>query len=233
MEKVEPLCTGMSHVTVPRFWSRWWSKRTWSSSPTLNISKMHLYVERFSLKTNWRLPDELLYNEGFKKDEGNKSNQFGNCAPGTGLRGKQITREWGQPPWGASSSNRILDTPVLGSSVEETSLLGWLEDLGLTEGLWGSQTLLIGSTHIDLPLRQGGERSSLKAVEFLETSPQHTLAQDGQKFWPHSTSQSRTGSGAAMKREKIWLWHRCDSVPGLSINGEAVPLLLKTTQTVQ
>lgn len=119
--------------------------------------------------------------------------------------------------------------------MRETSLLGWLEDLGLTEGLWGSQTLLIGSTHIDLPLRQGGERSSLTDVEFLETAPQHTSAQDGQNFWPHSlhiTEQDWIW-GSHEEGEDLTVGHRCDFVPGFSISGEAVTLLLKITQTAQ
>lgn len=32
--------------------SRWWSKRTWSSPPTMKISKIRLHVEQFLLKAN-------------------------------------------------------------------------------------------------------------------------------------------------------------------------------------
>ena len=47
--------------------SRWWSKKTWSSPPTIDISNIYLHVEQFSRKTNWKLA-ELLHNQGCKKD---------------------------------------------------------------------------------------------------------------------------------------------------------------------
>ena len=31
-------------------------------------SKIHLLVEQFSLKTNWKLTERLLYNQGYQKD---------------------------------------------------------------------------------------------------------------------------------------------------------------------
>ena len=34
----------------------------------MNISKIHLHVEQFSLITNWRLAERLLYNQDSKKD---------------------------------------------------------------------------------------------------------------------------------------------------------------------
>ena len=51
----------------------------WSSPPTMNTSKLHLHVEQFSLKTNWKPAEGLLYNQGCMKDmhiirqEGKKS----------------------------------------------------------------------------------------------------------------------------------------------------------------
>ena len=38
--------------------------------PPINISKLHAHVEQFSLKTNWRVAERLLYNQGCKKDYG-------------------------------------------------------------------------------------------------------------------------------------------------------------------
>ena len=58
----------------------------------MNTSKTHLQADQFSLKTNWKLAERLLYNQGCKKgprgigQEGKKSNQVG--SPGKGLRGK-------------------------------------------------------------------------------------------------------------------------------------------------
>ena len=36
--------------------------------PPTNTSKIHLLVEQFSLKTNWKLTERLLYNQGYQKD---------------------------------------------------------------------------------------------------------------------------------------------------------------------
>lgn len=33
-----------------------------------NTAKIHLHLEKFSLKTNWRLAEILLYNQGCKKE---------------------------------------------------------------------------------------------------------------------------------------------------------------------
>ena len=34
----------------------------------ISSSKIHLHVEQFSLKTNWRLAERLPYNQGCRKD---------------------------------------------------------------------------------------------------------------------------------------------------------------------
>ena len=39
----------------------------WSSPTPTNTSKIHLHVEQFSQKTNWKLAD-LLFSQIFKKD---------------------------------------------------------------------------------------------------------------------------------------------------------------------
>ena len=43
-------------------------KRTWGSLPPTNRTKIHLYLEQFSWKTNWKLAQKLLQNQGCKKD---------------------------------------------------------------------------------------------------------------------------------------------------------------------
>jgi len=48
--------------------SRWQSKRVWSSSPPKKTLKIHLYVEKFSQKTNWKLAEGLLYSQNCKKE---------------------------------------------------------------------------------------------------------------------------------------------------------------------
>ena len=45
-----------------------WQSRTWSSPVPTNTSKLHLPVEHFSQKTNWKLAEELLENQTCKKD---------------------------------------------------------------------------------------------------------------------------------------------------------------------
>ena len=42
----------------------------WNSPTPTNISNIsiHLHVEKFSLKINWKLAERLLYNQGCKKD---------------------------------------------------------------------------------------------------------------------------------------------------------------------
>lgn len=43
-----------------------------------NTAKIHLHLEKFSLKTNWRLAEILLYNQGCKKEpHGRKGNRWG------------------------------------------------------------------------------------------------------------------------------------------------------------
>ena len=44
------------------------AKRMWSSHPFMKTSNLHLHVEKFSLKTNWKLAEGLLYNQGYKKE---------------------------------------------------------------------------------------------------------------------------------------------------------------------
>ena len=43
-------------------------KRIWNSPSPMNTTKIHLHVEQFSLKTNWKLAERLLYNQGYKKN---------------------------------------------------------------------------------------------------------------------------------------------------------------------
>ena len=38
-----------------------------NSLSLMNTSKIHLHVEQFSLKTNWRLEERLLYSQGCKE----------------------------------------------------------------------------------------------------------------------------------------------------------------------
>lgn len=62
----------------------------WNLSPDTYTSRIHLNMEQFSLKTNWKLAEKVPYDQDCKKDphvigeEGRKSNQAG--IPGRGLQ---------------------------------------------------------------------------------------------------------------------------------------------------
>ena len=64
--------------------------RMWSSPLCINTSK----TGKFSLKTNWKLAQGFLYNQGYEEKhmelgrEEKKSDQVKTWAPGKGLRGK-------------------------------------------------------------------------------------------------------------------------------------------------
>ena len=40
----------------------------WGSPPPTDTSKIPLHMEQFSLKTNWRLAERYLNNQGCKED---------------------------------------------------------------------------------------------------------------------------------------------------------------------
>lgn len=108
-------------------------QRTQNSPPLMNTKNIHLHVEQFSLKINWKLSKRCLYNQSCRKGihvirlEGKKSNQVGICVSGMGLGGKR-RRTGRYLPWGVSSDSPRSDAPVLGSYMGETSPCGCLED---------------------------------------------------------------------------------------------------------
>ena len=83
-----------------------------------NTSKIHLYVEQFSLKMNWKLAEGLLYNQGCKKDihvireEGKKSSWSQGLCPWEGTEEEGEYRG-GLPPWEVNGKKHRLGTPVL------------------------------------------------------------------------------------------------------------------------
>ena len=75
------------------------NKRMWSSPPAISPSEIHQHVEQFSLKTNWKLTEACTTTTELKKKihyhirwEGKKSHLARTCAPGSGLREKEITQ---------------------------------------------------------------------------------------------------------------------------------------------
>ena len=63
----------------------------------MNTSKIHLHVEQFSLKINWRLAERHLSTKAVKKDphgsqEGKRIDQVRTCALGGDTEEKGITQ---------------------------------------------------------------------------------------------------------------------------------------------
>ena len=82
----------------------------WNLSPATYTSRIHLNMEQFSLETNWKLAERVLYDQDCKKDphvigeEGRKSDQAGIPGGGTLEKGhcpgKWWEPDWGPEPWG-------------------------------------------------------------------------------------------------------------------------------------
>ena len=69
------------------------------------------------------------------------------------------------PPWGVSVLRHRLGIPVLGTNVEETSPLGWLEDHRDKEKGWRSLDSTCEERSSDgLTPRQGRGKSALEAA---------------------------------------------------------------------
>ena len=103
------------------------------TSPHEHI-KNNLHVEQFSLKTNWKLAERLLYNHGCKKKQythqqvGKEEKSSGqDLCPWEQTQGKG-DYTGGHTSWGVSGLSHRLGVPVLGSYAEEINPVGWLED---------------------------------------------------------------------------------------------------------
>lgn len=95
----------------------------------MNTSKIHLHMEQFSLQTNWRLAETLLYNKGYREDpygigwERKRCDQV-KTVPLGGDSGEKGDDKSGGLPWKVNCSNHILGTPALGSDKGKLSPLG-------------------------------------------------------------------------------------------------------------
>ena len=97
------------------------------TSPPRNTPKVH--VEQFSLKTNWRLAETLLYNKGYRKDPYGIGWKRKRCdqvktVPLGGDSEEKGDYKSGDLPWKVNCSNHILGTPALGSDKGKLSPLG-------------------------------------------------------------------------------------------------------------
>ena len=104
----------------------------------MNTPKVHVHVEHFSLKTNWRLAETPLYNQGCKKihtELGRKgSDQIETLCSWEGTQKMGVTWVESLPEMRALS--HIFCTSALRSDTGKMSGLSWLEkSVGLTGGL--------------------------------------------------------------------------------------------------
>ena len=103
------------------------------------------------LKTNWRVTERLLHNQGYKKDtgrtswKGKRSNQFGTHAPGRGTRGKRrLQRQRFSPKNDWCEPHVECPTPGIQHREDAPPWLVPGPD-ELTGGLWEACTLLTRS----------------------------------------------------------------------------------------
>lgn len=83
---------------------KWWSRTMQSSPPPMNMSKIHLHVERFSLKTNWRLVEGLVCTQGCNRKSHMESIRKGgevvsmDLCPSEGTQKRRETSQAGRSP---------------------------------------------------------------------------------------------------------------------------------------
>lgn len=146
----------LAKTPKPKQEKRWWNRGHRNHLPLMNTKNIHLHVEQFSLKINWKLSKRCLYNQSCRKGihvirlEGKKSNQVGICVSGMGLEGKgdvQVDTCPGEEQWQPQIWMPQSWGPTWGRQAP------WLFGrwLGLTGGLWGSCTLLLWSSQAICP----------------------------------------------------------------------------------
>lgn len=122
----------------PGLGSRWWSRRTQSSPPSTNAPKIHLREEQFSLKTNWRQAETLLYNQSCKKIHtelgGKGSDQTETLCSWEGTQKMGVTWVEILPEMRASSHIFCTPAPEVWHWKDESPQLAW-KSVGLTGGL--------------------------------------------------------------------------------------------------
>ena len=107
------------------------SKRTQSSPAPTNTSKIHLYVEQCSLKTNWRLAKRLFITKALKKHTqnqvGREEMQLGwTCIFTRGHRRGRGLHRLGDSLLGSEQFERQIGHASPGSNVRSLSPLSWL-----------------------------------------------------------------------------------------------------------
>ena len=107
------------------------SKRTQSSPAPTNTSKIHLYVEQCSLKTNWRLAKRLFITKALKthtqNQVGREEMQLGwTCIFTRGHRRGRGLHRLGDSLLGSGQFERQIGHASPGSNVRSLSPLSWL-----------------------------------------------------------------------------------------------------------
>ena len=113
---------------------RWQSRRTLSSSPPVNTSKIWPHVEQLSWKQPGDWQKDSSTTKAIRKDphrvwwEAWRSNLVRTHTPNRGHRKRKKYNGLRYPPWGVRSSSHILGTPALESSPWKMSPLSWFEN---------------------------------------------------------------------------------------------------------
>lgn len=166
---------------------------------------MHLQVEQFSLKTNWRLEGRLLYNEDYKKDphgvgqEGKRNNRVRTW--NTDLE-SSLGSEWLKPHIGYFR-------PQFGHWEDKSHWLVW-RSVGLALGLWDMWTPLMKSAHTGLLVLKTKERKKTETAWdsgwFPATAPTSAPTQAMCSGTTWSAAQPPTWMKAATDEESVQLW---------------------------
>ena len=167
--------------------------------------KNNLRVEQFSLKTHWKLVEELLYNQGCKKktriigQEGKKSNQVRTCDPERETQGKGDFM--GRPSYYIELQTGHPIPGVLHGGAKPPLLVGGL--LGQTENMRKAGLHARQVCAHWLALRQGGQRSARAAAGLPMTASLYTPARANQISGPtRSVPQCGPGSEVTRTQEK-------------------------------
>ena len=67
VDKHRLTCGEIRDNTEKEAGSRWQSRKMLNLPHPMNTSKLQLHMERLSLRTTWRLAEQMFYNQGYKK----------------------------------------------------------------------------------------------------------------------------------------------------------------------
>ena len=146
----------------------------WKLPLSMKTWKINLYVEQFSLKSNWRLTDRLLYNKGCKKkihvDLSKKGREAIKLEPLLVGEDSEQKGDYmgGDLSWGVSGSSHILSAQALGPNTGNTGSLCCLEAGATNKRAVGSLNLFIRSTYMFSCSQSRAEKLDWKLHQWLD-----------------------------------------------------------------